>query len=117
MATLKLLPSQTDPSRMLVLTEMEETVETADGIRVKTTEVGLVDGDSVTTVVDNGTRNKGVRTVGGRDRHRDNPVTDMVAVGVTKKRKRRSPMGTRSVTNLTVSRVTKKHCWTCQSFV
>jgi hypothetical protein len=44
-----------------------ETVETVEGVLVKATEVGLEDSDGVTTVVDDGTCNKGERTVGGRD--------------------------------------------------
>jgi hypothetical protein len=65
MAPLKLLPkSETDPSRTSVLMEMEETVETMEGVLA---EVGLGDSDGVTTIVDDGTCNKGERTVGGRD--------------------------------------------------
>jgi hypothetical protein len=40
---------------------IEEAVKMADGVRVKVTEVGLGDGDNVTTVVDDGTCNKGSR--------------------------------------------------------
>ena len=64
---------ETDPSRMDVVTE---TVETVEGVLVKATEVGLEDGDGVTTVVDDGTSNKGERAVGGRD------GDDTIAVGV-----------------------------------
>ena len=75
---------ETDPSRMHVLMEAEETVETADGVQDKMTEVGLADSDSVTT---SGRRNSQQRGADcRRDGHRDNPVTDMVAVGVTRKR-------------------------------
>jgi hypothetical protein len=70
--------SKTDPSRMSVLTE--ETVETVEGVLVKATEVGLGDSDGVTTVVDDGTCNKGERTVGGRDR--DDAVTDTDTIAV-----------------------------------
>jgi hypothetical protein len=55
-----------DPSRMSVLMETEETVETMEGVLAKTTEVGLGDSDGIATVVDDGTCNKGERTVGGR---------------------------------------------------
>ena len=83
MVPLKLLPkSETDPSRMSVLMEMEETVETMEGVLVKMTEVGLGNSDGVTTVVDDGTCNKGERTVdrrGGDDAETD---TDTIAVGV-----------------------------------
>jgi hypothetical protein len=37
---------------MSELMEMEETVETMEGVLVKTTEVSLGDSDGVTTVVD-----------------------------------------------------------------
>jgi hypothetical protein len=79
--------SETDPSRMDVL--IEEAVETVVGVLVKATEVGLGDSDGVTTIVDDGTCNKGERTVGGRD----GDDTDTIAVGVrerkvTRKRKR-----------------------------
>jgi len=74
--------SETDPSRMSVLMETEETVETMKGVLVKTTEVGLGDSDGVTTVVDDGTCNKGERTVGGRDGHDAETDTDTIAVGV-----------------------------------
>jgi hypothetical protein len=47
---------------MSVLMETEETVETLEGVLVKTTEVGLGDSDSVATVVYDGTCNKGERT-------------------------------------------------------
>jgi hypothetical protein len=57
---------------------IEEAVETADGVLVKATEVGLGDSDGVTTVVDDGTCNEGERTVGGRD----GDDTDTIAVGV-----------------------------------
>jgi hypothetical protein len=62
--------SETDPSRMSVLMETEETVETMEGVLVKATEVGLGDNDGVTTVVDDG---------GGRDR--DDVETIAVGVG------------------------------------
>ena len=73
--------SETDPSRMSVLMETEETVEMIEGVLV-TAEVGLGECDGVTTVVDDGTCNEGERTVGGRDR--DDAVTDAdtIAVGV-----------------------------------
>jgi hypothetical protein len=74
--------SETDPSRMFVLMETEETVKTMKGILVKMTEVGLGDSDSVTTVVDDGTYNKGERRVGGRDRYDAETDTDTIAVGV-----------------------------------
>jgi hypothetical protein len=74
--------SETDPSRMSVLMETEETVEMVEGVLVKTTEVGLGDCDGVTTVVDDGTRNKGERTVGGRDGDDAETDTDTIAVGV-----------------------------------
>lgn len=74
--------SETDPSRISVLMETEETVETVDGVRVKATEIALVDCDGVTTVVDDGTCNEGERTIGGRDRARDDPVTDSDTIGV-----------------------------------
>jgi hypothetical protein len=48
------------------------------GVVVKATEVGLGDSDGVTTIVDDGTCNKGERTVGGRD----GDDTDTIAVGV-----------------------------------
>jgi hypothetical protein len=67
---------ETDPSRMFM--ETEETVEMVEGVLVKTTEVGLGDSDGVTTIVDDGTCNKGDRTVGGRDRD----DTDTIAVSV-----------------------------------
>ena len=70
--------SETDPSRMSVLMEAEETVETMEGVLVKTTEVAVGGSDGVTTVVDDGTCNKGERIVGGRDRD----DTDTIAVGV-----------------------------------
>jgi hypothetical protein len=47
--------------------ETEETVETVEGVLVKTTEVGLGDSDGVTTAVDDGTCNKGEQAIGGRD--------------------------------------------------
>jgi hypothetical protein len=47
--------------------EVEETVETVEGVLVSATEVGLGDRDGVTTAVDDGTCNKGERAVGGRD--------------------------------------------------
>jgi hypothetical protein len=53
-----------------------------EGVLVKTTEVGLGDSDGVTTVVDDGTCNKGERTVGGRDRDDAETDTDTIAVGV-----------------------------------
>ncbi len=58
--------------------ETEETVETVEGVLVKTTEVGLGDSSGVTTVVDDGTCNNGERAVGGKDRD----DTDTIAVGV-----------------------------------
>jgi hypothetical protein len=58
--------------------ETEETVETMEGVLVKTTEVGLGDSDGVTTVVDDGTCNRGERSIGGRDID----DTDTIAVGV-----------------------------------
>jgi len=58
--------------------ETEETVEMIEGDLVKTTEVALGGTDGVTTVVDNGTSNKGERTVGRRDRD----DTDTIAVGI-----------------------------------
>ena len=51
----------------VVLMEMEETVEMTKGVLVKTTEVALRDSDGVTTVMDNGTCNKGKQIVEGRD--------------------------------------------------
>jgi hypothetical protein len=84
MAPLKLRPkSETDPSRMSVLMEMKETVETMEGVLVKMTEVGLGDSDGVTTVVDDGTCNKGERTVRGRDG--DDAETDMDTIAVNVK--------------------------------
>jgi hypothetical protein len=74
--------SETDPSRMSVLMEMEGTVETMEGILVKTTEVGLGDSDGVTTIVDDGTCNKGERRVGGRDGYDAETDMDTIAVGV-----------------------------------
>jgi hypothetical protein len=74
--------SETDPSRISVLMETEETVETMEGVLVKTTEVGPGDSDSVTTVVDDGTCNKGERTVGGSDGDDTETDTDTIAVGV-----------------------------------
>jgi hypothetical protein len=65
---------------MSVLTE--ETVETVEGVLVKLTEVGLGDSDGVTTVVDDGTCNKGERTIGGRDRDDAETDTDTIAIGV-----------------------------------
>jgi hypothetical protein len=72
---------------MSVLMEMEETVETMEGVLVKMAEVGLGDSDGGdsdgdTTVVDDRTCNKGERTVGGRNR--DDAETDMdtIAVGI-----------------------------------
>src|SRR5258708_38937848 len=67
-----------DPSRSSVLMEMEETVETVEGALVKTTEVGLGDGDGVTPVVEDGTCNKGEGTVGGRDEEDEETNTDSV---------------------------------------
>jgi hypothetical protein len=58
--------------------EMEETVETVEGVLVKTTEVGLGDGVGVTTVVEDGTCNKGEGTVGGGDG--DDPETDTATI-------------------------------------
>jgi len=72
--------SKTDTSRMSVLTE--ETVETVEGVLVKATEVGLGDSDGVTTVVDDGTRNEGERTVGGREGDDAETDADTIAVGV-----------------------------------
>ena len=74
--------SETDPSRISVLMETEETVETMKGVLVKMTEVGLGDSDSVTTVVDDGTCNKGEPTVKGRDGDDTETYTDTIAVGV-----------------------------------
>jgi len=62
----------------VLIEETEETVEVMEVVLVKSTEVGLGDSDGVTTVVDDGTCNKGDRTVGGRDRD----DTDTIAVGV-----------------------------------
>lgn len=56
-----------------------EAVETADGVLVKATEVGLGDSDGVTTVVDDGTCKEGERAIGGRD----GDDTDTIAVEVT----------------------------------
>jgi hypothetical protein len=53
-----------------------------EGVLVKTTEVGLGDSDGVTTVVDDGTCNKGERTVGGWDGDDAETDTDTIAVGV-----------------------------------
>jgi hypothetical protein len=53
--------------RMPVLMKTEETIGTVEGVLVKMTEVGLGCRDGVTTVVDDGTCNKGKRTVGGGD--------------------------------------------------
>jgi hypothetical protein len=69
--------SETDPSRMAVV--MED-VETLVDVLDKVTEVGLEDSDGVTTVVDDGTCNKGERSVGGRDGG-DNSDTIAVDVG------------------------------------
>jgi hypothetical protein len=81
MAPLKLHPkSETDPSRMSVLMEMEETIEMMEGVLIKITEVGLGDSDGFTTVVDDGTCNKGERTVRGRDG--DDAETDMDTIAV-----------------------------------
>jgi hypothetical protein len=67
---------------MSVLMEMEEIVETMEGVLVKMAEVGLGDSDGDTTIVDDRTCNKGERTVGERDR--DDAETDMdtIAVGI-----------------------------------
>jgi hypothetical protein len=46
------------------------------------TEVGSGDSDSDTTVVDDGTCNKGERTVGGRDRDDAETDTDTIAAGI-----------------------------------
>ena len=62
----------------VLIEETEETVEVMELVLVRSTEVGLGDSDGVTTVVDDGTCNKGDRTVGGRDRD----DTDTIAVGV-----------------------------------
>ena len=58
--------SETDPSRMSVLMETEETVKLKKGVLVKTTEAALGDSDSVSTTVDDGTCNKGKQIVGQR---------------------------------------------------
>ena len=63
----------------VLIEETEETVEVMEVVLVKSTEVGLGDSDGVTTVVDDGTCNKGDRTVGGRDRD-DTPDTIAVSV-------------------------------------
>ena len=52
-----------DPSRIAVVME---NVETLEGVLVKMTKVGLGDSDGVTTVMDDGTCNKGEWSVGGR---------------------------------------------------
>ena len=61
-------------SRMSVLIEIEDTVETVEGVLVKVT--GDLSGDStgVTTVVEDKTCSEGEGTVGGRDG--DEGVTD-----------------------------------------
>jgi hypothetical protein len=74
--------TEMDPSRVSVLMEMEETVETMEGVLVKMTEVGLGDSDGVTTVVDDRTCNEGERTVGGRDRDDAETDADTIAVGI-----------------------------------
>jgi hypothetical protein len=65
-----------NPSRMFI--ETEETVKMVEGVLVKTTEVGLGDSDSVITIVDDGTCNKGEQMVGGRD----GDDTEKIAVSV-----------------------------------
>jgi hypothetical protein len=59
-----------------------EDVETLEGVLVKATEVALEDSDGVTTVVDDGTCNKGERTGTGRDGDDAVSDTDTIAVGV-----------------------------------
>ena len=82
--------ANTDPSRMSVI--MENVGETAEGVLVvKATEVGLGDGDGVTTtVVDGRTCNKGERTVEGRDRGDDR---DAIAVDVSDEEKEETTDG------------------------
>jgi len=66
--------------------EIEDTVETVEGVLVRVT--GNLSGDStgVTTVVEDGTYNDGERKVGGRDEDEGAAVAeteiDTVAVGV-----------------------------------
>jgi hypothetical protein len=74
--------SETDPSRMLVLMKMKETIETMEGVLVKMTEVGLGDSDGVTTVVDDGTCNKGEQRVEGRDRVDAETDADTIDVSI-----------------------------------
>src|ERR1700679_615317 len=69
--------------RMPVLMKTEETIGTVEGVLVKMTEVGLGCSDGVTTVVDDGTCNKGKRTVGGGDRNDADTDADPIAVGVS----------------------------------
>jgi hypothetical protein len=51
------------------------------GVSVKMTEAGLGDSDDVTTVMDDGTCNKGERTV-GKDGDNAETDADLIAVGV-----------------------------------
>lgn len=61
--------------------KMEETGEIMEGVLV-TTEVGLGYSDSVTTVVDDGTFNKGEQTIVRRDQDDAETGTDKIAVGI-----------------------------------
>jgi hypothetical protein len=71
-------------SRMSVVIEIEDTVETMEDVLVRVT--GELSGDSkgVTTVVEDGTCSEGEGTVGGRDGDEGvtDAETDTVPVGV-----------------------------------
>jgi len=62
--------------------ETEEIVEMVKGVLVKTTEVGLGDSSGVTAIVNDGTCNKGERTIGGMGGDNAETNADTIAVSV-----------------------------------
>jgi hypothetical protein len=65
-----------------ILLEMEETVETVEGVQVKMVEGRLGDSTGVTTVVEDGTCNEVEGTVGERHGDDAETETDTIAAGV-----------------------------------
>ena len=69
-------------SRASVLIEIEDTVETVEGVLVNMTGVSSGDDTGVTTVVEDGTCNKEEGTVGGTDGDGVETDTDTIVDGV-----------------------------------
>jgi hypothetical protein len=89
-------------SRMSVLIEIEETDEMVEGVLVKMTGERSGDNTGVTTVVEDGTCNRGERTAGRRDGGDIETDEDTIAVGVRERDEEEEVIGGDSLEELSL---------------